>query len=74
MNQGDWNQRILKQIGLFSIIVADLLGYSGAGVAIGYLAWKKWGSPWWVLPLTGMIGLALAFYQLYRVSKKEWSD
>ncbi len=70
-NRPEW----IKSLGLLSVIVADLLGYTGAGVGIGYLAWAKWGAPWWVLVLTSMTGLALAMYRLYKMSRiTEGSD
>jgi hypothetical protein len=61
----------VKGLGLFSVIVGDLLGFTGAGVGIGYWAWKKWGAPWWVLLLTTTAGLGLAMWQMYRVSQRE---
>jgi hypothetical protein len=61
----------VRQFGLFSVIVADLAGYTGAGIALGYLAWKKLGAPWWVLPLTSLIGLTLAMVKLHRMSRKD---
>jgi hypothetical protein len=61
----------LRKLGLFTVIVGDLMGYTGAGIGIGYLAWTKWGAPWWVLLLTSVAGLVLAFYQVYQVSQKE---
>ena len=62
-----------RGLGLLSVITADLLGYSGAGIALGYWLWKKVGLPWWVLLLFSMVGLGLAFYRLYEVSKKDWN-
>lgn len=61
----------LRKLGLFAVIVGDLLGYTGAGVGLGYFAWSRWGAPWWVLLLTTSLGLILAFYQLYRVVRKD---
>jgi len=61
----------LKKIGLLSFIVGDLLGYTGAGVGLGYLAWKKLNFPWWVLLITSLLGLVLAFIKIYQISKKE---
>ena len=62
-----------KSLGLLSVITVDLLGYTGAGIGIGYWLWKKAGFPWWVLLLFTMAGLTLAFYRLYEVSKKDWN-
>ena len=63
-----------KGLGLFSAITADLIGYTGAGIAVGYWLWKKAGFPWWVLPIFSSAGLALAFYRLYVISKKDLND
>jgi hypothetical protein len=70
----DPTNRFARGIGLFSVIVADLVGYPLAGAAVGYGLWKKLGAPWVVLPIFGVAGLVLAFYRLYQVSKKDWND
>jgi hypothetical protein len=62
-----------RGIGLFSMIVGDLLGFPLAGAAIGYGLWKKAGAPWGVVPVCGVAGVALAFYRLYQISKKDWN-
>ena len=61
----------LKKLGLFAVIVSDLIGYTGAGVGLGYLAWSKWNAPFWVMIVTSMAGLSLAFYRIYQISQKE---
>jgi hypothetical protein len=61
----------LKKLGLFAVIVGDLLGCTGAGIALGYFAWTKLHAPWWVLLVSTSAGLCLAFYQLYKISQKE---
>lgn len=61
----------MRSLGYFSIILGDIAGYTGAGVGLGYLAWKKWNAPWWVLLLSSMAGLALAFYRLYRLTVRD---
>ncbi|OFZ79903.1 MAG: hypothetical protein A2583_06465 [Bdellovibrionales bacterium RIFOXYD1_FULL_53_11] len=63
----DW----VKKFGLASVMMVDILGYSGAGVGIGYLAWNKLGWPWWVILLTSTAGLVLAMYRLYRMFIRE---
>lgn len=60
----------LRGLALLTTVVADLLGYTGAGLAIGYLAWSKWGAPWWVLVISSVSGLGLAFYRLYLLAQK----
>ena len=63
----DW----AKKFGLASVMMVDILGYYGAGVGIGYLAWNKLGWPWWVILLTSTAGLVLAMYRLYRMFIRE---
>ena len=62
---------ILKKLGLFAVVVGDLVGLTGAGIAVGYLAWTKLNAPWWVLLLCVTTGLSLAIFQLYKISQKE---
>ena len=64
----------LRSLGLFGVIVVDIVGYTGAGVAIGYFAWIKLNAPWWVLLLTSIAGLWLAMDRLYRLSKRDLDD
>ena len=66
-SQAEW----MRSLGYFSIIVADIAGYSGAGIAIGYFAWKKWNAPWWVLLLTSTAGLTFSFYRLYKMTQRD---
>jgi F0F1-type ATP synthase assembly protein I len=61
----------LKKLGLLTLIVSELLGYSLAGVGLGYLAWSKFKMPWWILLLSSMMGLGLAFYRINELSKKD---
>lgn len=60
----------IRNLGLFSLIVSDIIGYTGAGIGIGYLLWAKLGAPWWVLVLTSTAGLVGAMYRLYLFTKK----
>ena len=59
---------ILRDFALFGLIVSDLLGYTGAGIAIGWWLWKKQGFPWWVLLLTSGAGLTGAMMRVYKRS------
>lgn len=63
-----------RGLAMVSVISADLVGLTGAGLAIGYGLWKKAGFPSWIMPLLAFIGLGLAFYQLSRLMKKGWDD
>jgi hypothetical protein len=60
------------KLGLLSAITVDLLGFTGAGVGLGYWAWSRWGAPWWVLLVFSLAGLAMAMYRLYLLSKKDF--
>ncbi|MCM2322113.1 MAG: AtpZ/AtpI family protein [Oligoflexia bacterium] len=62
----------VRNLGLFSLIISDVLVSTGVGIGIGYLIWKKWGGPWWVLLLTSIAGLAVAMVRLYRYSERDW--
>jgi hypothetical protein len=59
-----------KKLGLFTVIVSELVGFSGAGIGIGYLAWTKLEAPVWVMILSSSAGLGIAFYRVYQISKK----
>jgi F0F1-type ATP synthase assembly protein I len=61
----------LRSLGYFSVIIGDITACTGLGVGLGYLAWSRWGAPWWVLMMTSMAGLILAFYRLYRMTLRE---
>ncbi|OFZ82580.1 MAG: hypothetical protein A3K03_06930 [Bdellovibrionales bacterium RIFOXYD1_FULL_44_7] len=60
-----------RKLGLVAVVVTDILGYTGAGVALGWVLWDKVGLPWWILLLTSSAGLALGMYRLYKLSQKE---
>ena len=59
----------LKKLGLFAVIVADLLGYTAAGAGLGWLAWQKAGFHWIFLLLGGLAGMGLAFYKIYKLGR-----
>jgi F0F1-type ATP synthase assembly protein I len=63
--------RTVRNLGLFAVILSDLVGYTGAGIAVGYFVWSKWGAPWWILLLTSLTGLSMAFYKMYKLSMKD---
>lgn len=65
--------KMLRTLGLFGVIVTDLVAYTGAGVGLGYWLWHKWNLGWAMVPVFSLAGLSLAFYKIYLLSKKEWS-
>jgi hypothetical protein len=60
-----------RKLGLFGVIVADLVGCTGAGFALGYWGNLHWGFPGWIVPVCTLVGLCLAMVHLYFLSKKE---
>lgn len=70
MEKKEPDSSIARTLGLFSVIVADLVGYTGAGVGLGYLVTTKWGFPWWTMLVTSITGLVLGMYRVYQLSKK----
>ena len=61
---------ILRDFALFGLIVSDLLGYTGAGIVIGWWLWKKLGFPFWVILLTSGVGLTGAMMRIYQRSNR----
>lgn len=59
----------VKSLGLFSLIISDLAGCTLLGVGGGYCLTHYLGAPSWVLMLTTLLGLILAFYRLIQFSK-----
>ena len=62
----------MRTLGYFSLIVSELLGFTGVGLPIGYFAWKKWNAPAWLALLTTMGGLVLSMYRVYRLTQKDF--
>jgi hypothetical protein len=73
LEQND-NNRWVKSLALFSAIVVTPFAYTGAGGLVGYFLWKKAGLPVWIVAVPSVLGLILAFYRVYQISKKEWND
>ncbi len=71
LNDAKLRAKWIKSLGYFSIIIGDLVGFCGLGVALGYWLWKKWNAPIWTLPLTSSLGLGIAMYRLYKMMQKE---
>ena len=65
------NESWAKGLGLFGVILGDVIGLPLAGALIGYGFWKKMGAPWLIMPALGLVGMTFAFYRLYQMSKKE---
>lgn len=61
----DW----VRDLGLLAVIVSEITAATGVGLGIGYFLWNRQGWPWWVLLLGGILGLALAMFRVYRMSR-----
>ena len=62
---------LLKKLGIFSVVIGELAGFSAVGVGFGYWGYAHWGLPWWGLLLFSCLGLVLGFYRVYRISQKD---
>ncbi|MDR3607487.1 MAG: AtpZ/AtpI family protein [Oligoflexia bacterium] len=59
-----------KSLGLFSVIISELVGFTGAGVAAGYWARTALHAPWWTMLVSSLMGLGLAMYRIYVISSR----
>lgn len=60
-------QQILRDFAIFGLAATEILVFTGAGIGLGYLAWTRWGFPWWIILVTSLSGLTLAMIQLWRL-------
>ena len=65
-NKDNW----MRSLGLFSVIVADLIGSSAVGVGLGYVLYTYAGFPRWFIAVTSLAGVSLGMYRVYQISKK----
>jgi F0F1-type ATP synthase assembly protein I len=66
--------RQVRALGLLTLVIADLLAYTGAGLALGWLLWKKLHLGIFSLLLPTAAGLGVAFFQIYRKSERLSQD
>lgn len=62
-----------RGLALFSSILADLIGYTGAGVLLGWLLTKWSGVSSLAILFLGAIGLGFAFFRIHQKAEK-WTD
>lgn len=60
-----------RSLGLFGVIVTDLVGYTTAGAGLGYLAHIHLGVPKGWMIITTLLGFSAALWQLYRLVAKQ---
>ena len=62
----------VRTLGLFTIIIGELIGYTGSGILVGYGFVRFAGAPRWTIAVTGALALVLAFHQIYRMAKRNF--
>jgi F0F1-type ATP synthase assembly protein I len=62
-----------RGLALFSSILADLIGYTGAGVLLGWALakWARFSST--AMIVFGALGLGFAFFRIYQRAEN-WTD
>jgi|GEM_PF-3797922 len=60
----------VRDLGIFGLVLTEVLGWTGAGMAIGYLSWKYGPVPMWITPVLALGGLVIALMRVYRAGKK----
>lgn len=60
----------VRQFGLFSLIVGEVVGSVGGGFLVGYLAAKHFGLPLWIAAIPTILGLALAMIRIYQQANR----
>lgn len=70
MSRGPGSPEWLRALGVFGLIIADLVGFSCAGVGLGWTLYRYLGLPRLGIPVLGLLGLVLAFVQIQRVAKR----
>ena len=61
----------VRDLGLFMIIVTEVMAATGIGLGAGYYLWKKSGFPSWTAALCSLLGLALAMFRVYRFTQRK---
>ena len=61
----------VRQFGLLGVVVASLVGYTGGGFGLGYLAHRYWGTPILIAVFTSLAGFVLAMYRVYKMFEKD---
>jgi hypothetical protein len=64
----------MKGLALLTWVSWEVIAWSGLGTGLGYFAARALGAPTWISLLTGLAGLALAFWRIYKASTKLGGD
>lgn len=63
-----------QQMAVYAVVLSSLLGIPGACIALGWYLMKRYGWPEWTLIFPAFLGMAGAFYQIYRYMQSRWSN
>ena len=61
----------VRDLGLFMVVVSEVMTSTGLGLALGYYLWKKSGFPAWTGVVSSLAGLALAMFRVYRFTQRK---
>ena len=50
-------------------VAVELVGFTCAGLGLGYLAWTKGGFPSWVVVIGALFGLVIAMVRLKKTAE-----
>jgi F0F1-type ATP synthase assembly protein I len=59
-----------KNLGLFSLILSELLGFTGLGVLVGYIAQTYAYAPGWLAFAAAVFGFSLGIYRVYIIANR----
>jgi F0F1-type ATP synthase assembly protein I len=68
-NSGSGEPSLLRQFGMFGLVLSSFVGMSALGVGLGWYLWKEEGFPWWTILITSGVGLFGASVQVVRYQK-----
>ena len=71
MTQKDSDRAWVRQLGLFGVIVSEVVASVGVGAVLGYLIRKYLHIGTWVIGITVMAGFGLAMIRIYKMTQKE---
>lgn len=64
------DESFVTQLAVYSFVLGQFLGGTGAGVGLGWVLWKRAGFPWWILTLTSGAGIYAASQMVIRYQRR----
>ena len=59
----------MRGLALLAWVSWEVVAWSALGTLAGYFLGKALGGALWIAALTGMLGLAIAFWRIYKASQ-----